>query len=92
MHFCTKCKYPGIFTFINQCKIDIYVSGILDDKLEDFIKKNENIAKLKDREPQYIKPEIKSKKANQEKVVTESMDVTQGKLVIGLDLELDNEE
>ena len=32
--------------FINQCKIDIYVSGILDDKLEDFIKKNENIAKL----------------------------------------------
>lgn len=78
--------------FINQCKIDIYVSGILDDKLEDFIKKNENIAKLKDREPQYIKPEIKSKKANQEKVVTESMDVTQGKLVIGLDLELDNED
>ena len=37
-------------------------------------------------------PEINSKIAEQENVIQESMDVNQGKLIIGLDLDLENED
>src|SRR5699024_10092770 len=41
----------------------------------------------------YVIPVITKKETNQkENVVTESMEVTQGKLVLGLDINLENEE
>lgn len=86
-----KNLYDYYINLINQCKIDIFVSGILDDKIEDIIKNNENISKLKERKPEYIMPEIKPKITEKENSVQESMDVNQGKLIIGLDLDIDDE-
>ena len=37
-------------------------------------------------------PETKSKISEKENILQESMDVNQGKLVLGLDLDVDNEE
>ena len=76
---------------INECKIDIFVSGIVDENTENVIKNNENIAKLGEREPQYNKTEIVAKKSEKEKDIQESMEVTQGKLIIGMDLDIDDD-
>ncbi len=69
---------------INECKIDIFASGILPQNTENLVKENENIIKLQERTAQ-IKDE-KKQIPEKENVVQESMDVTQGKLVIGLDV------
>ena len=86
-----KNLYEYYQQLINECKIDIFVSGIIDEKTENIIKNNENIIKLKDREPQYNEPEIIAKKSEKENDVQESMDVTQGKLIIGMDLDIDDD-
>ena len=86
-----KNLYEYYQQLINECKIDIFVSGIIDEETENIIKNNENIIKLKDREPQYNKPEIIAKKSEKENDVQESMDVTQGKLIIGMDLDIDDD-
>ena len=87
-----KNLYEYYIELINKCKIDIFVSGLLDNQVEEMIKNNQNINKLKERNPEFIMPEIKSKIAEKENTVQESMEVTQGKLVIGLDLDIDNED
>lgn len=74
---------------INNSKIDIYVSGNIDnDEIKNILEQNQNIKKLKPRIENYVLnnefTEIKS--AVQEKNVEEKMNVTQGKLVIGLDI------
>lgn len=69
---------------INECKIDIFASGILPQNTEELVKENENIIKLQERNIQ-IKDEEKQT-PEKENVVEESMDITQGKLVIGLDV------
>ena len=79
---------------INTCKIDTFVSGKLENiDIENLIKEDENISKLKDREPEYNinKPETKNpiEKANK---VEEKLDVTQGKLVIGYDVDASKED
>ena len=86
-----KNLYEYYKQLINECKIDIFVSGIIDDETENIIKNNENIIKLKDREPQYNEPEIIAKKLEKENDVQESMDVTQGKLIIGMDLDINDD-
>ncbi len=69
---------------INECKIDIFASGILPQNTESLVKENKNIIKLQERTAQ-IKDEEKQI-PEKENVVEESMDITQGKLVIGLDV------
>ncbi len=86
-----KNLYEYYQQLIDECKIDIFVSGIIDEETENIIKNNENIIKLKDREPQYNEPEIIAKKSEKENDVQESMDVTQGKLIIGMDLDIDDD-
>lgn len=76
---------------ISKCKIDIFVSGDIDDATQ-IIEQNENIEKLQQREPNYKINQIESKEKVKEKEIKEEMDVVQGKIVIGLDLHLDNEE
>lgn len=74
---------------LQNCKIDIFCSGMLDqEKLKSTIEQNENIRKLQPREAQYvINNEVTEKKEEKAPdVITESMQVTQGKLVIGLDI------
>lgn len=69
---------------IKTCKIDIFVSGMLPKDIEKIVNENQNISKLQKRE---TKLEEEKKDNNlEEKLVEESMDVTQGKLVLGLDV------
>ena len=77
---------------INSCKIDIFLSGDLNGTIEKFIEENENIKKLQEREPDFEMPKLPEKGEAKENVVTESMDVSQGKLVIGLNVNIDNDE
>lgn len=84
--------YEQYKKLINSCKIDIFVSGIVDEELENIIKENENIKKLQDRVPEYNKIGISAKKTEKENYVQDSMEVTQGKLIIGMDLNVDNED
>ncbi len=87
---------------IKNCKIDIFISGKLYEKLEGvlndeeriihILKTNPNIEKLNAREAKYILTEIVPKEnIGQPKNVTESMEVTQGKLILGLDVNLEND-
>lgn len=78
---------------IKNAKIDIFVSGNKIDMASDIIKNNENIQKLEPRNPIY---KVNNEKTEQKEIkeqneVTEKLDITQGKLVLGLDI-LDNTE
>ena len=75
---------------INTCKIDIFVSGI-NSNITSIIQENEIINSLKSRTPNYITHGSVSN-INDEKIIQEKMDVTQGKIVIGMDLNLQNDE
>ena len=87
-----KNLYEHYKKLISNCKIDIFVYGIVDEEIENIIKENENIKKLQDRIPEYNKIKISAKKSEKENYVQESMEVTQGKLIIGMDLDVDNED
>lgn len=76
----------------SKCKIDIFVSGNINDEVIKLVEENENIQKLQDREPKYMISQTEEKEEVQEKEVVEKMDVTQGKIVIGLDLHLEDEK
>lgn len=89
----SKNLYEYFLNLIKNCKIDIFVSGDLKNTdLVGLINNNENIKKLEPREPIYIvnMPE-KHSKIQKERYVEEKLDVTQGKIVIGYDVILDDE-
>ena len=75
---------------INNCKIDIFISGkIKSQEIESLLMSNENIKELKPRIENYIlNNEFTESKQIVENIkeITENMNVTQGKLVIGLDI------
>ena len=77
---------------INTCKIDIFISGDLKEQDENLIVEDENIKALKERAPVFEMLKIEKREVKKENVVTESMEVTQGKLVLGLDVNIENEE
>lgn len=77
---------------ISECKIDIFVSGNIDEDTSKLVEEDENIKKLQERNPKYIIDKLEEKPKEQEKEVIEEMDVTQGKIVIGLDVNLENED
>ena len=88
-----KNLYSYYKELINSCKIDIFISGNINDETNNLVKSNENIEKLQERNPDYIIPnELNKQLPKEEKVVTESMEVTQGKLILGLDINLSNED
>lgn len=79
---------------VDNAKVDIFVSGKIDeDSLEKLLLNNENIKKLNPREGYYIKnsQNIKSKDNIEEKEIFESMNVVQGKLVLGLNIGYEDE-
>ena len=81
--------YQRYQELIAKCKVDIFCSGRLNEQETiKQIKENKNIQKLQEREPQYvINNEItEGKKEVQTNTIEESMQITQGKLVIGLDI------
>lgn len=86
-----KNLYSYYKELVNTCKIDIFVSGMVDDEIIDVINNNKNIQRLIERDADYVKPNIIGKElVKNEKIKTESMEVTQGKLVLGLDIKLEN--
>lgn len=88
-----KNLYEYYKEMINTCKIDIYVSGNFNEDVEKIINENERIKELKERTPKYIIPKAdKKEKIEIQNEVIEKMDVTQGKLVIGLDVDLEGEK
>ena len=77
---------------LSECKIDIFISGSVDDRVEEIVKQNENICNLDGRKSNYVKSDINGKDKKEEKTITEEMDVTQGKLVLGLDVDIKDEK
>lgn len=75
---------------IQNSKIDLFISGDFDEKnVKNMILKDENIQKLHPRIENYVlNNEFTESKQNVENVneVIDKMDVTQGKLVIGMDV------
>ena len=83
-----KDLYEYYKKLIKTAKIDIFVSGNLDENTINEILNSNEIARLQETTEYYnegkvneIKPEIK-----EPRIVNESMQVTQGKLLLGLDI------
>lgn len=89
----SKDLYEQYTNLINNCKIDIFISGEVEENIKDNIINNENIQKLKERDAVYIvnNKENRIKEPKQEQQISESMDINQGKLIIGLDILEEND-
>ena len=89
-----KNLYEYYKELIDTCKIDIFVSGKLENtNIEQLLEQDQNLSNLKEREPKYNinKPEEKNP-IQEVNNVEEKLDVTQGKLVIGYDVEASKQE
>ena len=87
--------YEAYLKLISESKIDIFISGDIDDyeELLDYINCNRCIAKLEQREGKYIINSIEENiPQNNPKIIEEKLDVTQGKLVIGADVKICDED
>lgn len=85
-----KNLYEAYKKLLDESKIDIFVSGNYEnDDIIDVINENINIKNLKPREDKHIiNTEEKERKEKVEvQTIQEPKDVTQGKLVIGLDID-----
>ena len=87
-----KNLYKYYKDLISSCKIDIYVSGNIDDNVIEIIENDKNIKELNGRQAKYISQKLEKKEKKEEEIVTESLDVTQGKLLLGLDVNIDDEK
>ena len=82
--------YQSYINLLNESKIDIFISGNFENnEIIDTIKENINIKNLKEREDKHVinTEETEKKEKVETKQIEESKDVTQGKLVIGLDID-----
>lgn len=88
-----KSLYEHYRELIQNCKIDIFVSGEVED-IQEKIENQPIWNQIQERKPDYIleKDMNQLEKQNQENEIEESMQVTQGKLVIGLNIEDTNPE
>lgn len=89
----SKDLYEYYLEVVKNAKIDIFVSGQLDDNIINELKENEIIKTLNERQPLYNvnKENDLKEKVEEPKIVNESMQITQGKLILGLDV-LDNKK
>ena len=87
-----KNLYEYYKELVSNCKIDIFLSGNIENNIVDEINENENIKLLKERESIYEFSKLENKKTDKEKIIIESMEVTQGKLVIGLNINIRDEK
>ena len=79
--------YTHYQKLLQECKIDIFASGDIDkEELVSMLMQNEQIQKLQDRKPNFIghadASELEIPKTPNK--VTESMNVSQGKLILGM--------
>ena len=78
---------------IKNAKIDIFISGDLDDNIVNEIENNDIVKGLQERNAEYNvnKENSEKEKVDEPQEITESMQITQGKLILGLDV-LDNKK
>lgn len=76
-----KDLYEYYKKLIAECKIDIFISGEIDESIE---KDVVNILKLNEREPVYNKKSEELEEGRNTQTIEEHKEVSQGKLVIGL--------
>ena len=75
-----------------ECKIDIFVSGNIEEqKVMQTIKNNQNIQKLNQRTPIYEEKNSNIEK-KAEKEIIENAEVSQGNLIIGLRIDEENKK
>lgn len=79
--------YVGI---LQTCKIDIFSSGESQGNIEEMITEDENIQTLQERNI-TLKAEEKNEIKQEPNVIKESMEVSQGKLVLGLDVDIEKD-
>ena len=84
--------YQYYQNLINTCKIDISVSGKIESDISNMLLENENIKNLEPRAPKYVQTATIQKEKVGEKAIYESMEVTQGKLIIGMDINIEEEK
>lgn len=79
---------------LRESKIDIFISGNIKDEkqIENIIAENETIKKLNNREPKYIQNSKQDLQNDSIKEIKDKMDVTQGKIVIGMNIKNDVSE
>lgn len=89
----SKNLYEQYTNLINNCKIDIFISGDVEESIKESVINNDNIQKLKERNAIYKinNKENRKKELKQEQQISESMDINQGKLIIGLDILEEND-
>lgn len=84
--------YENYKNLIETAKIDIFVSGDIEENTTiEILNKSENISKLKERVDIHVINEENKTEEEEEKNIEEKMNVTQGKLVIGTDVEFNEE-
>lgn len=76
---------------IVSSKIDIFVSGEDLKNIEEIVSGNTNIINLQDRDIEFLKNNIESNESEKNEI-EEKMNITQGKLVIGLDVLTENKQ
>ena len=76
-----KDLYEYYKKLIDECKIDIFISGEIDENIE---KDVVSILNLNEREPVYNKKSEELEEGRNTQTIEEHKDVSQGKLVIGL--------
>lgn len=90
-----KSLYEYYKTLIDNCKIDIFFSGI-DEKnnIEEIVINNEKIKNIVPREPKYIVNTEKTELVEVKDIINvqDHMQVNQGKLVIGLTVNADESD
>lgn len=82
----SKNLYEYYEQLLSSCKIDIFVSGdIAQEKVKDTIIGDQNIKRLIPRKPKYCVSTAEANKGEKSvKEIQEQMNITQGKLVMGL--------
>ncbi len=86
--------YEHYKQLINTCKIDIYCSGIIEEKdIKQIVEENENIKKIEPRQARYVINNEKTEEIEiqETKMVEDQMQVSQGKLVLGLSINTNKE-
>ena len=85
----SRIAYERYKEIINSAKIDIYVSGDIEqEKIKEIIVNNPNIQNLKNRESDFIvnNEQTEQKQIIQPLNITDTLEVNQGKLILGLDI------
>lgn len=80
---------------IKKCKIDIFISGEVEqEEMIKIVKENKQIQEMSERKAEYIvsNPPVIEPNNKEEVIVNESLDIAQGKLVIGANIFNTNEK